>query len=520
MPTDYDAIIIGSGAGGGTMAWQLAESGKRVLLIERGQHFTDRRIFQDEAEMLIHMRAFDDREFNVNGRDTRLYIGGILGGGTSLYGAALLRPSRADFHPGRYYGEYIPGAIRNWPVTYDELKPFYDRAEELMGIAGDPETIPPHVERPEHGYPVPSPPLEPVNIRLREGIRKAGYTPYHLPLGINFSTCLRCSTCPGFYCPNGSRSSSFSRLLRSTEGTQNLTIRTECEAEKLLFAPDGRARGVSIRSRRDGTTETLAADIFILSAGAIGSPALLMKSGYVDRSNQLGKNYMYHCGALVAGIFRHPTGGGEGFIKQLGFTDLYQGTRDFPHKLGYVQTLPVPGPLTVQQSAPAPIPRRIAQFLSRRMLVISGAVEDLPQESNRVEIRRDGKISLTHRFHPYDVFRSRWYLKRLKEVMRSTGTQFMLGGTGDRDDRHTAHQVGTARFGDDPDTSVLNRDCRLHGSDNVYVVDGSFMPTSLGVGPALTIMANALRVGSSIIGTDRHLRPSTHQQTERTIRTA
>lgn len=132
------------------------------------------------------------------------------------------------------------------------------------------------------------------------------------------------------------------------------------------------------------------------------------------------------------------------------------------------------------------------------MLVLSGAVEDLPQLGNRVALARDGRIELTHRFHPYDVERSRWYLARLKEVMRNTGALFSIGGTGDKDDLHTAHQVGTARFGNDPVTSVLNPDCRLHGSENVFVVDGCFMPTSLGVGPALTIMANALRVAERI----------------------
>ena len=520
MPCDYNAIIIGSGAGGGTLAWQLATAGKHVLLVERGERFADHQAFQDEEQMLIRMRAFDDRGFHVNGRQARLYIGGILGGGTSLYGAALLRPSREDFHPGRHYAGRIPEAIHNWPITYDDLRPFYDRAEKLMGVAGDSGMIPPHVERPEHGYPAPAPPLEPINLRLREGMEKAGYTPYHLPLGINFATCQQCATCPGFYCPNNSRASTLSRLLLSAEKTQNLTIRTECEAEKLIFDADGKATGIHIRSRRDGTTEMLTADIYALSAGAIGSPALLMKSGYADRSNQLGKNYMYHCGALVAGIFPRPTGGTDGFIKQLGFTDLYLGNRDFPHKLGYVQTLPVPGPLTVQQNAPVPIPHRVAQFLNKRMLVLSGAVEDLPQESNHVAIRGDGSIALTHRFHPYDVFRSRWYLKRLKEVMHYTGTRFMFGGTGDKDDLHTAHQVGTARFGEDPKTSVLNRDCRLHGSDNVYVVDGSFMPTSLGVGPALTIMANALRVGTTIIGTGSTIRNVQHQRNERITETS
>ncbi len=498
MSSDYHAIIIGSGAGGGTLAWQLASAGKRVLLVERGKHFVEHDSFQDEEQMLIRMAAFDDRHFEVNGRDARLYIGGVLGGGTSLYGAALLRPSREDFHPGKHYGKRIPEAIWDWPITYDDLEPYYTQAERLLGVSGDSEQTIPHIEKPESGYPSAVPTLEPINLKLKAGMERAGYHPFHLPLGIDFNQCLRCSTCPGFYCPNKSRASTLSRLLHHAACKSNLTIRTETEVEKLIFAPDGNARAVLIRSRIDGTEEQKTANLYILSAGAIGSAAILMQSGYHDKSNQLGRNYAYHCGALVAGVFREPTGGAERFIKQLGFTDLYFGREDFQHKLGYAQTLPVPGPLSVQANAPVPLPHSVANFLNKRLLVLSGAVEDIPQEQNRVEVTSAGKIRLTHRFHPYDVERSRWYLKRLKEVMRQVGARLMFGGTGDKDDLHTAHQVGTARFGNDARTSVLDTNCRLHGSNNVYVVDGSFMPTSLGVGPALTIIANALRVGKSI----------------------
>lgn len=498
MPNDYDVIVIGSGAGGGTLAWSLAAAGRRVLLTERGKRFAETEAPGDERRMLMEMAAFDDRTFRVNERNARLYIGGVLGGGTALYGAALLRPSREDFHPGRYYGDRLVPELWNWPITYDDLEPYYDQAEILLRVAGDSGAEMPHIGKPSGGYAFPVPDLEPINLQLKRGIERAGYHPFHLPLGIDFGQCLRCPTCPGFICPNGARASTLSRLLEKGTAHYSLEVRTEIEAERLLFAPNGKALGLRIRLRRSNTVEELRADTYVLSAGAIGSPVILMRSGYNDRSGLLGRNYMYHCGALVAGIFREPAGGADRFIKQIGFTDLYFGTNDFPHKLGYVQTLPVPGPLSVRHNAPIPIPLPLARMLSRHMLVLSGAVEDLPQLGNRVALARDGRIELTHRFHQYDIERSRWYLARLKEVMRNTGALFSIGGTGDKDDLHTAHQVGTARFGNDPVTSVLNPDCRLHGSENVFVVDGCFMPTSLGVGPALTIMANALRVAERI----------------------
>ncbi|MCE2504549.1 MAG: GMC family oxidoreductase [Chlorobi bacterium] len=496
MPFDYDAIIIGSGAGGGTVAWKLASMGKRVLLIERGERFVDSQAFWDEKRMLIEMAAFDDRTFEVNGRDARLYIGGILGGGTALYGALLLRPSRDDFHPGKYYSKWLSSEEWDWPISYDDLEVYYDQIEELLGITGDASAAMPHVATPRNGYQQSPPELEPINLKLKRGIEASGFHPFHLPLGIDFIRCLRCSTCPGFYCPNDSRASTVSRLIDKGIEAYNLEVRTGVEGERLLLNPNGKAYGISVRSRKRNVVQELTAETYVLSAGAIGSSAILMKSGYKDRSNQLGRNYMYHCGALVAGIFREPTGGADHFIKQLGFTDLYFGSKEFPHKLGYVQTLPSPGPLSVRENAPFPLP--LARFLNRRMLIISGAVEDLPQPTNRVQFDPSGQIRLTHRFHPYDVERSRWYLRRLKEVMKRSGATFVFGATGEKDDRHTAHQVGTARFGNDPERSVLDPDCRLHGYENVYVVDGCFMPTSLGVGPALTIMANALRVAEKI----------------------
>jgi choline dehydrogenase-like flavoprotein len=224
-----------------------------------------------------------------------------------------------------------------------------------------------------------------------------------------------------------------------------------------------------------------------------------MHSGIGDSSSDLGRNFMYHAGAIVVCIFVHPTGGSERFIKQLGWTNDYFGTSDFPHKLGYVQMLPIPGPLSLKKESPIPLPLPLARFLYKRGVIFTGCVEDLPQAENRIELKANGRIWLHHRFHEYDIFRSKYYLRRLKNLLRKCGASVVIGATSERDDIHTAHQVGTCRFGNDSKTSVLNPMCRLHEIDNVFVVDGSFMPTSLGVGPALTIIANALRVSDYII---------------------
>lgn len=498
MSYDFDAIIVGSGAGGGVVAYALAQAGKRVLLVERGPRFGDISAYRDEQRMLIDKEAFDDRIFEVNGRNTRLHISGVLGGGTSLYGGVLMRPSRDDFHPGKYYSQWLPPHLWDWPISYDDLAPYFDQAEQLFGVAGDEPNKMLHVETPTHGYPQQVPPLEPINQRLEQAIKTAGFTPFHLAFGVDFDLCQRCPTCPGFYCPTEARASTVARTIDSAIDDYHLTLKTLTEADRLLTNSQGKVTGVRLHERQTGKIEELTAKVYILSAGAVGSPVILLKSGLTGRSDQVGRNYMYHCGALAAGVFAQPTGGSQTWIKQLGFTDLYFGSPQFPHKLGVVQTVPIPGPISIQDSLPVPLPMSVAKFLHHRILTMTGAVEDLPQPQNRVEISNTGKIRLFHKFHPYDVYRSRYYMSQLKRVFQAAKAVFTFGAMGDQDDIHTSHQVGTTRFGSDPETAVLDPDCRLYDHENVFVVDGGFMPNSLGVSPALTIMANALRVANTI----------------------
>ncbi|MBD3167213.1 FAD-binding protein [bacterium] len=500
MSYDYDVIVIGSGAGGGTLAPVLARAGKKVLLVERGPKFTDRTAFQDEWRMLLRMEPYEGREVEVNGTAERLFTGGIVGGGSSLYGAVLMRPAPEDFEPGHAYGDRIPREIREWPVGYDELKPYYDEAERIYHVAGNDPAEMPNVGVPEEGYPYSPPTLEPISRKLVRGMRREGLTPFHLPLGIDFRRCLRCPTCPGYFCPNDSRASSWNRLIAPAMETHDLELLTDTEAEEIVHDANGSLQSVRLLNRRTGERVVRTAGTYVVSAGAVGSAALLLRSRIKDPSGQLGRNYMYHAGALAAGLFQHPTGGADRFIKQLGFTDLYHGTPEFPHKLGYAQVLPVPGRRSLQANAPLPVPTPIAERLYEHIVTLAGAVEDLPLPNNRVTVSNEGRIQLQHRFHAYDVYRSQYFLKRLQRVLRRAGATATFGATGDKDQVHTAHQVGTARFGRDEKTSVLDPDCRVHSYDNLYVVDGSFMPTSLGVGPALTIIANALRTADKIKG--------------------
>jgi choline dehydrogenase-like flavoprotein len=492
MRYDDDVIVIGSGAGGATFAYACARAGKKVLLLERGRRYPPDEHPLDERAMLIDKLPYDDRPVDVNGTPKQLYIGGVLGGGTALYGAALLRPSRDDFHPGRHYGDRLPRALWDWPVSYDDLEPHYTQAERLFGVAGAGEDYGP-LQQPRHGYLHGPLPLHPINERLMAANRRAGLRPFRLPLAIDPDRCLRCHACAGYVCPTGARRAS-SHLL-DQGGAADLPVRVLTQVEALSFARDGAGRvdGVRAVDRVTGQQTVYRARRYALAAGALGSPLLLLRSGI--EGPHVGGNYMTHLSPIAVGLFRRSTGADETFVKQVGFTDYYFGTPKHPHKLGLVQSLPVPGPLLTAKTVPRLLPGGFQKFLRRRMLPLAGIVEDLPDPANRVSWRSDGRPRLRHRFSPYDHERGRRLARQMARILKRAGAAFCLIKRCPSDE-HMAHQCGTLRFGTDPGHAVLGPDCRVFGHPNVFVVDGSFLPTSLGVGPALTIAANALRVAA------------------------
>ncbi len=494
MQYDCDVIVIGGGAGGATFAHACARAGKSVLLLERGRRYVPERPGHDERAMLIEKRPYDDRAVTVNGEARRLYMGGVLGGGTALYGAALLRPSPEDFHPGRFYGDRIPRAIWDWPITYADLEPHYAEAERLYGVAGADEDFGP-LPRPAR-YPRAPLPLHPVNQRLMAANRARGLRPFRLPLAIDPDLCLRCGACAGHICPTGARSSAAQLLDRAAADGLPLRVQTNIEAEQLVLDGAGTVTGVALHDRGTGQRSVCRARRYVLAAGALSSPLLLLRSG-ID-GPLVGRHYMMHLSPVVVGIGSRRNGADEAFVKQVGFADYYFGADGYAHKLGLVQSLPVPGPLLTAKMSRL-VPRPILRLLRQRMLPLAGIVEDLPDPANRVTWGADGQLSLHHRFSAYDADRGRYLGRLMGRILKEAGALFCLTKQF-ASDEHVAHQCGTLRFGTAPDHAVLGPDCRLFGQPNVFVVDGSFFPTSLGVGPALTIMANALRVAGIVTG--------------------
>ncbi len=518
MDDDFDIMVIGGGAGGGTLAANCAAAGKRVLLVERGQGpavemrvaGTARGSFHDEAATLIDRGPYDDRRIEVNGTAARLYMGGILGGGTSVYGAALLRPAPADFTPGRYYADRIPPEIRDWPISFSSFEPFLEAAERLYHVADGPCTTSAGTADATstggHTGDMFAPampaaaacqglPLALINQRLMQAARTAGLSPYRLPLAIDAARCLRCDSCAGFVCPTGARRSSAQLVQETISRGHPLTLRVNCEAVRLERGHRGRLAGVWLRNRIDGSLDRIRARRYVLAAGAIGSAALLLQSGF-DHP-QAGRNYMMHYSPLVVGVFAGTTEAGRTFVKQVGCSDYYYGTRELPEKMGIIQSLPAPGPLMMARSGLKLIPVWMLNILRSRLLPLLGIVEDLPDPENRVSVTASGAIQLRHQFSDYDRIRGREMARQMSRLLRQTGAIHCVTGLFPTQE-HVAHQCGTLRFGTSRTYACADPECRLFDLPDVFVADGSFMPTSLGVGPSLTIIGNALRVAGIV----------------------
>ena len=488
---DFDVIVIGGGASGGTLAADLAMSGSSVLVLERGQSRSNAQE-HDELATLIDKRPYDDRFIDVNQQAARLYMGAGPGGGTSVYGGALLRPSEGDFHPGKYYSARIDRSIWDWPIDYATLAPHYARAEALFNVSCDANDNLAPLQPTAPLDRNPPLPLAPINKRLVERTRLAKLNPFRLPLGIETSKCLKCSHCAGFPCPTRARTSSGELLTDAVNAGKSVTVLCNREVTKLERKPNARLGGVRVLNRETNEEELYTASRYVLAAGAIGSPCILQRSGF--EHEQLGRNYMMHYSPLAVGIFARKTQADHTFVKQIGFADYYFGTDELPEKMGILQSLPAPGPLMLQKTGLKLVPKFVLNSLRRHMLPFVGIVEDLPNPANRV-MWSDNGIQLTHAYSDYDKQRGTALTRAMVRMLKIAGAFHCV--TKEMPSReHVAHQCGTVRFGSDSKHAVVNPDCRVFGQDDLFVVDGSILPTSLGVGPSLTLIANSLRVAN------------------------
>lgn len=510
---DYDVIIVGTGAGGGTLARHLAPSGRRVLLLERGGWLPREPQNWQTADVFIDGRYMSkDTWYDAKGKAFQPQVHYFVGGATKLYGAALYRLRREDFGELKHHDGISPA----WPIGYDEMEPYYTQAEQLYQVHGARGEDP--TEPPASGpYPFPALAHEPRIQQLSDDLAAAGRHPFHAPCGVMldeanlpFSACIRCGTCDGFPCLVHAKSDAEVLGVRPALEHPNVTLVTGAQAVRLATNDAGTAvTGVEVD--HDGAREVLAADLYVLSCGAANSAKLLLASasdahpnGLANGSDQVGRNYMFHNSQAVLALSKEPNP--TVFQKTLGVNDFYFGSDDFEYPMGNIQMI---GKSQADMfRGEKPLETKLAPGFALND-VASHAVdfwlstEDLPVPENRVTLERDGNVKLTYSAANATA------AGRLYHQLKS-----MLGHLGMHPDhlipRHAylktdipiagvAHQAGTCRFGTDPATSVLNTDCRAHELDNLYVVDTSFFPSIGAVNPALTAMANALRVGDHLL---------------------
>jgi choline dehydrogenase-like flavoprotein len=517
----YDVIIIGTGAGGGTLAYRLAPSGKKILLLERGPYLARERDNWDTVEVFVKgkyrapetWRDADDKEFAPG-------INYYVGGNTKFYGAALFRLRPQDFGELAHYGGVSPA----WPISYDDLEPYYTAAEQLWQVHGH------HGEDPSEGrasaeYPRPPIAHEPRIQRLSDDLTKLGLHPFHLPIGnllderegggpTRESVCIKCDRFDGFPCPLNGKSDAETICVGPAVKHANVEILTEAFVDRLDTDATGHTvTGVQVR--RGDAHETYSADIVVVAAGALNSALLLLHSandkhsaGLGNSSDAVGRFYMCHNNEALMAVSKEPNP--TRFQKTLAMNDWYLGADDSELPLGGIQMVGKSDGEMIRGEAPhwAHLLTRMAPEASlddtaRHAIDFWLCSEDLPQPGNRITVDGAGKVTLT-RSEKNNMEAHERLTKKLESMLDKLGMhphllkrRLYLGK--EMDIAAVAHQAGTVRFGSDPKTSVLDADCKAHDLDNLYVVDTSFMPTIGAVNPSLTAMANALRVGDHLL---------------------
>ena len=510
----YDLIIIGSGAGGGTLAYALANTGKKILILERGQELPVEPQNWDPKAVFVDQRyrtkeQWLDKKNKPFTPNTNYWVGG----NTTFYGAALMRMKKRDFEAVPHFDGLSPA----WPLSYTDYAPWYEQAEKLWRVHGQ-RGIDINDQPDDPPYPHPAVMDDPGVAKLKKHFEGIGWHPSPLPLGIDrdeahpqTSHCVRCTTCGGYPCMLKAKSDARSIVLDPIRDLPNVTILTGHKVTRI--ETDGAGKVVTgVVTQTDTGTQTFRGNLYALAAGAANSAAILLQSrsanhpdGLANRSGLVGRNYMFHTTSAVISVLADRFD--STFPKTFAVNDFYFGEPDFPYPMGQIQLLEYMSGQTLQGQIadiipPALLPDFMMDDVARHMVAFLTMSEDLPREENRVTVNETGQIKLD--YTPNNLAANLRLTHKLEHGLKGFSLrQHTLFEPHFEIDQllplyGTAHQCGTIRFGRDPSTSVLDTDCKAHDLDNLYVVDSSFFVSSSAVNPTLTIVANALRVGEHL----------------------
>ena len=513
----YDVIIIGSGAGGGTLAYKLAKSGKRILILERGDYVPREKDNWESRPVNVEGKYQTKEKWqDKDGKELHPHTNYNVGGNTKFYGSALFRLRKEDFGEIRHAGGISPA----WPISYGDLEPYYTQAEQIYHVHGTRGEDPtdPGSKTP---YPHPAVSHEPRMQQLSDDFERLGLKPFHVPLGImldetnrHASACIRCNTCDGYPCLVNAKSDTQTCCVDVALTFPNVSLLTNTRALRLETNGSGR-EVTKVIVDHNGVVEELSANIVVVSCGAINSAALLLRSasdkhprGLANCSDVVGRHYMGHVNSVLMAISKCPNP--TVFQKTLALNDFYFGSKEWNFPMGHISFVGKLDGVALSAGAPAIAPGFTLDLMAKHSLDFWMTSEDLPDPDNRVTVDRDGHITLSYK--PNNEEGHKRLIAKLESLMKQqsacsihghechqglfsrnlfVGQRIPLAGV--------AHQNGTIRFGNDPKTSALDANCKAHHVDNLYVVDGSFFPSSGAVNPALTIMANALRVGDHLV---------------------
>jgi choline dehydrogenase-like flavoprotein len=508
MPDDrYDIVIIGSGAGGGTMAHALAGTGARILIVERGDFVPQEDDnWSPEAVWIERRYQTKERWLNGEGREFAPYTHYCVGGNTKFWGSVLYRLRREDFQA----IEHMDGVSPAWPIDYETLAPYYDRAERLYQVRGDHRIDP--TEPPRGPFPHPAVPHSERMTEIVQQLKQEGLNPAPLPLGLlrvgEDGGCQLCDTCNSYACRIHAKSDADICCIRPITAP-NVTLWTNAEALTVETDPAGR-KVTAIRVRRNGEETRVEAAMVVVSCGAVNSAALLLRSkssahpnGLANSSGLVGARYMAHLTTMISALHlkkNQVEGDGQRFQKTVAVNDFYLPGR-LRHPLGHIQSQGRIHPAMIRGGAPrkyrvfvpfADALQLLPEWTSRSVEWLAMS-EDLPDLSNRVLIE-GGRIRLQYR--PNNMQAHDRLVQETSSILRRLDFKWIFPVSFAT--TNTTHQCGTICFGTDPRASVLDPWCRTHDVENLFVVDASFFPSSAAVNPGLTIVAQALRVADHI----------------------
>lgn len=491
-----DVLIIGSGMGGSTFAHALVNKGLDVLIVERGD-FLPRETENWSAEAVFGQGRYRNAEPWLD-RDNQPFTPGVfyyVGGNTKFYGAMLPRFREVDFAA----VQHAEGIAPAWPISYAELEPFYCQAETLYKVHGNAGQDPTDPWR-SQPYPWPGLLHDTALLPLEAAMKRAGLSPFVMPAAVDYGTdrpCVLCSTCDGYPCLLEAKGDAEVSALRpALQGGARLLVGTKIDA--LLTSENGK-RVTEARGMKDGKPVRILAQRIALACGAVNSAALLLRSrnarhpnGLGNSSDQLGRNYMVHNSTFMIAVDPRRTNAVK-FQKTLALNDWYSAGPDNAFPLGNVQML---GKIREPMISPMRpwIPKIVSRFITGHSVDLYLTSEDIPTQDNRIEYDAERDAIKVH-WTPNNLGAHEQLVERTTELMKKAGYPLVL--TERMGIATNSHQCGTAVMGTDPARSVVDRHCKMHDLDNVWIVDSSSFPSSAAVNPALTIAANALRVAAN-----------------------